>query len=218
MKPEISIAQQQQLQDYVDLLQRYNQKLNLVSRRDISRVWENHIFPSVLVNNFVDFLPGVAVADLGSGGGLPGIPLKIIRPDLELVLIDSSRKKTAFLRQVVYQLGISRTEVVQLRLSPRQEVSGLKNRFSVVLARAVTGFRELWELSRPLLTVDGFLLAWKGQSDLGELQAGAPPMRIRYQIKRIPEPFLRLSTKLSQLCYVQIWPDLFPPAGSKKIE
>jgi 16S rRNA (guanine527-N7)-methyltransferase len=212
IKPNISPAQQQQLAKYVNLLQQYNQKLNLVSRRDIPRVWENHIFPSIFANSFVDFPLGVAVADLGSGGGLPGIPLKIIRPDLKLVLIDSSRKKTAFLRQVVYLLGIKQAEVLQIRLLPQEINDMLRNRFTAVVARAVAGFRELWDLSGPLLEVNGSLVAWKGESDLAELQVVAPQMNIRYQVWRIPESFWKYSPKLSQLCFVQIWPEQISPA------
>ncbi|UCF63933.1 MAG: 16S rRNA (guanine(527)-N(7))-methyltransferase RsmG [bacterium] len=217
IRPQISPAQQQQLMQYADLLQQYNQKLNLISRRDIPRVWENHIFPSILANSFVDFPLGAAVADLGSGGGLPGIPLKIIRPDLKLVLIDSSRKKTAFLRQVVYLLGIKQSEVLQARLTPREINDMLRNRFKVVMARAVAGFRELWELSGPLLEKNGFMLTWKGESDLTELQQLAPQINIRYQVGRIPEEFWKFSPKLSQLCFVQIWPEYSSPESGNHV-
>jgi 16S rRNA (guanine527-N7)-methyltransferase len=208
LQQEISQVQIQQLSDYVSLLQQYNQKLNLISRKDIQNIWENHIYPSLLVNNFVDLPLGAAVADLGSGGGLPGIPLKIIRPDLNLVLIDSSLKKTAFLRKVIYNLQIQSTAVMQLRLHPREEVDLFHHQFEVVLARAVTGFQELWNLAKPLLKPPGFLLAWKGKSDLPELQAQSSNMEIDYQILRIPESFWPHSDKLKQLCYIKIWSDV----------
>lgn len=207
LQPEISKVQIQQLSEYVSLLQQYNQKLNLVSRKDIWNIWQNHIYPSLLVNNFVDLPLGAAVADLGSGGGLPGIPLKIIRPDLNLVLIDSSLKKTAFLRQVIYKLGIPSTVVIQARIHPREEVDLLNHQFDVVLARAVAGFQELWNLAKPLLKQSGFLLAWKGESDLLELQDESSNMGFNYQIQRIPEFHWQYSDKFKELCYIEIWGD-----------
>jgi len=213
LQREISQLQIQQLSDYVALLQQYNQKLNLISRKDIQNIWENHIYPSLLVNNFVDLPSGAAVVDLGSGGGLPGIPLKIIRPDLNLVLIDSSLKKTAFLRQVIYNLQIQSAAAMQVRIHPREEVDLLHHQFDVVLARAVAGFYELWNLAKPLLKPPGFLLAWKGEKDLPELQAQSSNMEIDYQILRIPELYWPYSVKLKQLCYIKIWSDV---SASKK--
>ncbi len=205
---ETTSAQIEQLLQYVSLLQRYNQKLNLISRKDIQNIWENHIYPSLLVNNFVDLPLGVAVADLGSGGGLPGIPLKIIRPDLNLVLIDSSLKKTAFLRQVIHILDIQSAAVMQVRVHLRKEVDLLDHQFEAVLARAVAGFQELWSLAKPLLKRGGFLLAWKGESDLAELPAESAKMAVDYQVQRIPESLWQYSEKLRQLCYVKVWSDL----------
>jgi 16S rRNA (guanine527-N7)-methyltransferase len=201
---EISPAQTGQLQRYVALLQQYNQKLNLISRKDVRNIWENHIYPSLLVNNFVDFPVGAAVVDLGSGGGLPGIPLKLIRPDLNLVLIDSSLKKTAFLRQVIHHLQIKSAAVMQLRIHPREEVELLNQQFDVVLARAVAGFQELWDLAKPLLKPDGFLLSWKGVSDLAELATTSSKMSINYQVHKVPESYRQYSDKFEQLCFVKI--------------
>jgi 16S rRNA (guanine527-N7)-methyltransferase len=205
LNSEISETQIEQLQKYVSLLQQYNQKLNLISRKDIPNIWENHIYPSLLVNNFVDLPLGVAVADLGSGGGLPGIPLKIIRPDLNLVLIDSSLKKTAFLRQVIHILGIPSTAVMQVRINPREEVDLLNHQFEVILARAVAGFQDLWNLTKPLLKQDGFLVAWKGTSDLYELRNSSLEMGLDFKVMQIPETFWPHSKKLRQLCFVKIW-------------
>jgi 16S rRNA (guanine527-N7)-methyltransferase len=204
---EMSQTQIDQLLEYVSLLKRYNQKLNLISRRDIQNVWENHIYPSLLANNFVDLPLGAAVADLGSGGGLPGIPLKLIRPDLNLVLIDSSLKKTAFLRQVIYNLRIQSAAVMQVRICPGEEVELLNQQFDVVLARAVAGFQELWGLAKPLLKQQGFLLSWKGKSDLPEIQTVGQKLAINYQILKIPESFWQFSEKFAQLCYVKAWQD-----------
>ena len=202
---EVSQAQIDQLQAYASLLKQYNQKLNLVSRKDIQNIWENHIYPSLLADNFVDLPLGAAVADLGSGGGLPGIPLKLIRPDLNLVFIDSSLKKTAFLRQVIHSLGIQAAAVMQVRIHPREEVELLLHRFDVVLARAVAGFQELWSLAKPLLKQNGFLLSWKGESDLPEIRAAGQKMAMHYQVLQIPEALWQYSEKFKQLCYIKAW-------------
>ena len=203
--PSITAFQVRQLSSYVDLLRAYNKKLNLISRIDIERVWVNHIFPSLLANVLLPFPLGVAVLDLGSGGGLPGVPLKIIRSDLKFVLLDSSQKKTAFLRMAVSKLDISGLEIVTTRISPPAIEEALAGRFQVITARAVANFEHLIEWSVPLLDPAGYLLAWKGISDVAELQQSVLGNAVQYEVFRVPENYWPVSEKFEQLCLVKIF-------------
>jgi 16S rRNA (guanine527-N7)-methyltransferase len=203
--PSITLQQIQQLRSFADLLKAYNKKLNLISRIDIEQLWTNHIFPSLLADILLPFLSGVAVLDLGSGGGLPGFPLKIIRPDLKFVLLDSSQKKTAFLRMAAMKLGLSGVEIVNTRISPPQIDNSLLSRFQVVTARAVANFDKLIKWSLPLLETGGYLLAWKGESDLAELPAVVKEKGLEYQVVRVPKSYWPLSPKFEQLCFVKLY-------------
>ena len=203
--PSIVPEQIIQLRSFADLLRLYNKRLNLISRSDIEQLWTNHIFPSLLADILLPFPSGVAVLDLGSGGGLPGIPLKIIRPDLKFVLLDSSQKKTAFLRMAVMKLGLSGVEIVNTRISAPKIDKRLLSRFGVVTARAVANFDSLFKWSLPLLETGGYLLAWKGESDLAELQTVVKEKGLEYQVVRVPKKYWPLSSKFDQLCFVKLF-------------
>ncbi|MBN2366886.1 MAG: 16S rRNA (guanine(527)-N(7))-methyltransferase RsmG [Calditrichaeota bacterium] len=202
--PDISAGQVQQIQQFVDLLRSYNLKINLISRADIANVWENHILPSLLVEKIVQLPAKAEVMDLGSGGGLPGIPLKILRPDMHIILLDSSRRKTAFLRTTVDKLNLKNISVVTARLPDDQGAVGLLERFDVVLSRAVSDFETLCDLSEPLLRNRGFLLAWKGESDLDQLETIREKGKLRIEVHSVPEKYLSLSAKFRTLRFVKI--------------
>jgi 16S rRNA (guanine527-N7)-methyltransferase len=203
--PDIDSIQIDKLSVYVDLLRNYNKKLNLISRSDIDQVWTNHIFPSLFANILLPFPVGVAVIDLGSGGGLPGIPLKIIRPDLQFVLLDSSHKKSAFLRVAVSKLDLAEIEVFTGRIASSVTDQALVNRFDAVTVRAVASFDHLIEWSRPLLRENGYLLAWKGESDLKELKAYISRNPVKIDLHRIPESYWSVSRKFEQLVFVRLF-------------
>ena len=203
--PDIDSLRIQQLSAYADLLRCYTRKLNLISRSDIDQAWTNHIFPSLLPNILLPFPVGVAVLDLGSGGGLPGIPLKIIRPDLKFVLLDSSHKKSAFLRMAVRNLNLADIEIVTGRIEPPVTDQALTKRFHAVTARAVAGFDRLMEWSRPLLGKNGYLLAWKGESDLEELNRFLSRIPVKCDIQRVPEKYWPVSRKFEQLVFVRLF-------------
>jgi 16S rRNA (guanine(527)-N(7))-methyltransferase RsmG len=193
------------LSDYAALLERYNRKLNLVSRVDVQNLWRNHFLPSLLINNLLPFPSGVEVLDFGTGGGLPGIPLKILRPDLSFVLLDSSHKKTVFLQLAIRELGLSGVDVVRRRITGEEKTDPLHGRFKVIIARAVADFRDLFALTGPLLRREGFLLAWKGGADLASLKDEMSVLKNRYRVIPVPEEFWACSKKFEQLRYIQVF-------------
>jgi 16S rRNA (guanine527-N7)-methyltransferase len=183
--PDISSARLWQLNRYVNLLQEYNQRLNLISRADMPQIWEHHILPSLMGADVVRFGAADLVMDLGSGAGLPGIPLKIIRPEIKLVLVDSSRKKIAFLQKVIYDLQLASARTVLARLPREAERYHLNNNFHCVLARAVSSFRDLCEIAQQVLLPGGYLLAWKGEADVAELHEISGKMELDFTVHRI---------------------------------
>lgn len=145
---------------YLALLEKWNRVYNLTAVRDAERMVSHHLLDSLAA---VPFFNGgcpdlIRVLDVGSGGGLPGIPLAIARPELQVTLIDSIAKKTAFLLQVKAELGLGNLEVVTSRVEDFQPEA----KFDVITSRAFSDLKEFVGLTRHLLTPGGRWLAMKG--------------------------------------------------------
>src|SRR5574340_1003518 len=140
---------------YLTLLDKWNRVYNLTAVRDAERIVSHHLLDSLAA---VPYFQGEAVLDVGSGGGLPGIPLAIARPELQVTLIDSIAKKTAFLLQAKAELGLANLQVVPGRVEDFRPASG----FDVVTSRAFSDLKEFVSLTRHLLKPTGRWLAMKG--------------------------------------------------------
>ncbi|MDZ7291017.1 MAG: 16S rRNA (guanine(527)-N(7))-methyltransferase RsmG [candidate division KSB1 bacterium] len=178
-------AQQLQFRQYLQLLLQWNQRIDLISPGDESRIAERHILESLAVLSVWPFRSGALVIDLGSGAGFPGIPLKIMRPDLVVTLLESKQKKALFLNTVVRELKLSDCRVVNARAEEVADFS--QKQFSIVIARAVAELKKLWKWSQPLLVDGGVLLAMKGGDLENELQALKKfDSRVFYQLRYYP--------------------------------
>jgi 16S rRNA (guanine(527)-N(7))-methyltransferase RsmG len=139
--------QLEQLNQYVGLLLDWNTKINLISRKDEENVWTYHILHSISPLFKIKIKEGSRIVDIGSGGGLPGIPLKILRPDISLLCLDATRKKTNSISQMVDELKLESVNV----LWGRAEEVGLQpeylHKFDFAIARAVCPLNELIPLS-----------------------------------------------------------------------
>ena len=129
----------------------WNKKINLVSRRDEGNLWTSHILHCLSVLLKVDIPTGAAVLDLGTGGGLPGIPLKIVRPDLTFTLLDSTQKKINVVKHVLGELGLTGIEAVWGRAEDLGRRKEHNHRYDIVVVRAVASLRELVRWSLPFL-------------------------------------------------------------------
>jgi 16S rRNA (guanine527-N7)-methyltransferase len=148
-----------QLLDYVKLLARWNRTYNLTAIDDPLRMVSHHLLDSLVVLPHLP-MPGEApaLADAGSGAGLPGIPLAVARPDWRVVLAESSEKKTAFLRQAALELGLRNVEVHQGRVEQWHPAT----RFAVAISRAFAGLEKFIDACRHLVAPGGTLAAMKG--------------------------------------------------------
>ena len=148
-------ATQQKLLAYLALLLKWNKTFSLTALRDPSLAVSHHLLDSLAI------LPYVKVAsllDVGSGGGQPGIPLAIVRPELRVTLLDSNSKKTAFLQQAAIELGLSNIAVHCGRVEQYQPPV----KFAAIVSRAFSELADFVNLSRQLLEPDGRWLAMKG--------------------------------------------------------
>ncbi|CAN5216557.1 16S rRNA (guanine(527)-N(7))-methyltransferase RsmG [soil metagenome] len=155
------------LLDYLALLDRWNQAYNLTAVRDPREMLTRHLLDSLAMTPFVDASP---LADLGTGPGLPGIPLALARPGLAVALVESNGKKARFLREAVRTLGLSNVRVLAVRAEAVDEHGA----FALITARALDRLAGILAVGGHLLAPGGRLLAMKGQrpdDEIAELPA-----------------------------------------------
>jgi 16S rRNA (guanine527-N7)-methyltransferase len=139
----------QQLQQFEALhvlYKEWNEKINIISRKDIDSLYERHILHSLSIAAAFEFEPGNEIIDLGTGGGFPGIPLAIFFPEVKFHLVDSIAKKLRVVEAVAENIGLMNVTTQHSR------VEEIKNRkFDFVVSRAVAPLKDLWKWSKPLL-------------------------------------------------------------------
>ena len=164
------------LLDYLSLLLRWNRTYNLTAVREPREMVTKHLLDSLAMHPYVDGLAraGGALADLGTGAGLPGIPLAIARPGLQVALVESNGKKARFLREAVRQLGLGNVRVAEARI----EAFDAPGQFDAITARALATLPLILELGGHLLAPAGRLLAMKGAIPDEEIAALPPGWRV----------------------------------------
>ena len=157
---------------YADLLAGPGVERGLLGPREVDRLWERHILNSAVLTELIS--PGAWVVDIGSGAGLPGLPLAIARPDIRVTLVEPMLRRTDFLAEAVESLGIP-VEVIRGRAEDpavRSHIAGA----DVVASRAVADLGKLTRWSMPLLRVGGQMLALKGERAADEVAESAREM------------------------------------------
>ena len=155
------------LAKYVALLAQWNRAYNLTAVRDPFAMIDRHVLDSLTA---LDFLFGRRLLDAGTGAGLPGLVLAIVRPDVRCTLLDSARKKTRFCEHAAMTLGLDNVEVASERLAAHRP----PHRYSTVISRATFSVAELVAGARPLLDAPGRIIAMKGprpETELDKLDA-----------------------------------------------
>ncbi len=143
---DFSPAQLQQLAALKGLYTEWNEKINVISRKDIDNFYERHVLHSLSITTQFHFAAGTSVLDLGTGGGFPGIPLAIFFPEVHFLLADSINKKLNVVREVANAIGLKNVTVRHTRAEDIKD-----QKFDVVVSRAVAPLKDLWRWSRPLL-------------------------------------------------------------------
>jgi 16S rRNA (guanine527-N7)-methyltransferase len=154
---------------YVALLERWNGAYNLTAVRDRSQMVVRHLLDSLAV---LPYVRGASLADLGTGAGLPGIPLAIAAPQRQVLLVDSNGKKVRFLREAIRTLQLTNVSAVQTR------VEAVRGTFDCITARAFASLGDMLALGGHLLAADGVWLALKGRAPDDELAAIPPAFRL----------------------------------------
>jgi 16S rRNA (guanine527-N7)-methyltransferase len=156
------------------LLAKWNKVYNLTAVRDESRMVSHHLLDSLAV---LPHLRAMRMLDVGSGGGLPGIPLAIARPEMHVTLLDSNQKKAAFLKQAAIELELANVEITSERVEKFQATK----RYDLIISRAFADLGEFVSAARHLLVPDGLFVAMKGlvpHEEIGHLPAGFKVERV----------------------------------------
>lgn len=156
---------------YIQLIGKWNKAYNLTAVREPLQMVELHLLDSLAI---LPHLTGTRIADIGTGAGIPGIPLAICRPDCQFTLVDSNSKKTRFVQQAVLELKLSNVEVIHARVEEIKPAIP----FDAVLTRAFASLPDIINLTSHLLTDDGVLLAMKGQTPDDELAGIDAPFQV----------------------------------------
>ena len=167
---EVYGAQYPLVSRYVDILTSTGVEWGLLGPREADKVWDRHILNCAALSELIAI--DSSVADVGSGAGLPGIPLAVLRPDLRVTLLEPLLRRSTFLTQTVEELGIAdRVQVVRSRAEDHHQS------YDVVVARAVAPLDRLIGWCNPLRTAGGVILALKGESAPAEVAAAKPQLK-----------------------------------------
>jgi 16S rRNA (guanine527-N7)-methyltransferase len=174
---KISEFQKEQLLLYIDLLLEGLEKQRLVGERSGTPLIEKHLFDSLYPLKLWRILPG-SLLDLGTGAGLPGIPLKICLPEQKLYLLDANWRKINYLRRVGTELKLREVFYLQGRAEEWGRDPGCRERFDCVVSRAVARAAVLSELGLPLVRIGGYLLLYKGKQGMAEMEEAGASLRL----------------------------------------
>ena len=172
--PDVTDGQADAFIKYYKMLVMWNRAVNLTRITDPVEVAQKHFADSVLGAALIP--EGARVVDVGTGAGFPGVPLKIVRPDIELVMVDSLGKRVKFLTELTGALGVEAT-AIHARAEDAARTSELRGAFDIALSRAVAPMNVLIELTVPFVKIGGASLMYKGSNAREELKESANAMK-----------------------------------------
>jgi len=192
---ELSAEMIDKFKIYTNLLLKWNRRMHLVSKRDAEpyRILR-HFVDSLSIFKAIDIPKGAKLLDLGSGAGFPGVPIKIVRDDIRLTLLESIHKKTLFLRKLNESLELEKTDVVNQRAEKLADHRDFGENFDLVTAKAAGPLMDVVALSMPFLRIGGLLVAYKGKSTRKEIAEIGPLQQCQVkEVVKVASPQMDLT-------------------------
>ena len=166
------------LERYGEMLLEKNQVMNLTAIKEPDMVARLHMLDCAALMNVADFHGGKTLIDVGTGAGFPGLPLKILNPDLDVTLLDSLNKRVDWLREVCEALSLDKIRAIHARAEEQALVKGFRDSFDFATARAVADLRLLSEICLPYVKVGGCFLSMKSVESDQEIEAAAHAIKL----------------------------------------
>lgn len=198
--PDITEAQQNQFAALFNLYKDWNEKINVISRKDIDNLYINHVLHSLGIAKVMMFKPGASVLDVGTGGGFPGIPLAILFPETQFFLVDSIGKKITVVKAVTEALGLQNVRAEQLRAEQ------VKGKFDFIISRAVTRLKEFYgwinqkTKAESVHSLDNGILYLKG----GDLEEELAELKRLHQVYDLSDYFKEEFFETKKVVYVPL--------------
>lgn len=198
--PNLTETQKQQFAALYDLYTDWNSKINVISRKDITNLYEHHILHSLGIAKIIQFKPGTTIMDLGTGGGFPGIPLAILFPDTHFHLVDSIGKKVKVTTEIAHAIGLTNVTTRHCRAEEEKEL------FDFVVSRAVMPLTDLLKIVRKNIkkeqqnALPNGLICLKG----GELEKEILPVKHQTVISDLKDFFSEEFFETKKVVYVTI--------------
>lgn len=198
--PSLTPVQITQFEKLGDLYKQWNEKINVISRKDIDNIYINHVLHSLGIAKVISFRPGTNVLDVGTGGGFPGIPLAIMFPQTQFHLVDSIGKKITVVTEVAKALGLTNVKAEQARAEQ------LKGKYDFIVSRAVTRMKEFhgWIQHKvkeeSVNNLDNGILYLKG----GDLDDEMNELKRPYSVYNLPDYFKEEFFETKKVIYVPL--------------
>jgi 16S rRNA (guanine527-N7)-methyltransferase len=198
--PGLTDVQKQQFNKLFPLYREWNDKINVISRKDIDNLYVNHVLHSLGIAKVISFKPGAQVLDVGTGGGFPGIPLAILFPQTHFHLVDSIGKKITVVKNVVNGLGLQNVTAEQIRAEQ------LRGQYDFIVSRAVTRLKEFYGWihqkvkKQSIHDKDNGILYLKG----GDLDEELKELRKPYQLTELSSFFKEEFFETKKVVYVPV--------------
>ncbi len=216
---EITEKQIEQFERYSKLLVEWNEKMNLTAVTDPDGISVKHFLDSILPLFFVDMSGIGTIADIGTGAGFPGLPIKIMMPDVHMTLIDSLNKRVNFLNTVSEEIGIDGITCIHGRAEELGRNRDFREQFDAVVSRAVANMTVLCEYCLPYVAVGGVFIALKAENSAQELDAARPMIGTLggkvEQVISAPLPMSDIVRELIVIRKVAETPTKFPRRADK---
>lgn len=197
--PDLTKQQYSQFQGLDALYRHWNERVNVISRKDIDNLYEHHILHSLAIAKFFNFKQQSRVLDVGTGGGFPGIPLAILFPKVEFCLIDAIEKKVKVVQEIANELGLHNVRTKQMR------VENFNEKFDYIVSRAVTAFPDFYKLSHKSISticnnkLHNGIIYLKGGDFFEELRAFK-----KYEVYNISSVFSEEFFETKKIIYVPV--------------
>ncbi len=174
---EVSEKSNENLGKYEEMMLRYNEVMNLTAITDHEEVQEKHFLDSITLIASEKLTEGCSLIDIGAGAGFPSMPVKIVRDDINLTMLDSLNKRINFLNDVITELGIKNATAIHSRAEEGGKNKNLREKFDIATARAVADLAVLSEYALPFVKVGGYFVAMKGNAPTEELEGAKKAIR-----------------------------------------